>query len=227
MLYRNLKKDVNQLLDKELPTTGTVALTSDGWQASNQNCFLAVTLHYINNQFEFRSMLLECKGYKGKHTGTQIASVLEEVINSYPSVSNPNLQRVCTTDGASNMAKAIRETNPVVSQLICVAHMLNNAIQEAVTKSPIINDVVNCAKELSQKLHRSTADQEVLEEYCEENNGNYSITYFFWLNLIAAKTEHYSVKIRANNKYNNAKFLLNNHFVWELRFYRAIDFLDS
>lgn len=160
------------MLDKDLTGVGVVAFTSDGWQASNNKCFLSVTAHYITENYEYKSLLLECKGYKGSHKGAAIAAVLTDILKDYPALMNPNLKRVLTTDAASNMAKAIDECDHFEDQVICVAHILNNSIQEAVSQNTSVHESVNKFKALSQQLHKSSVNLAILEEYCQENRGN-------------------------------------------------------
>lgn len=173
MIYKNLRKTIEDMLEKDLKDVRNVAMTSDGWQACNMKCFMSLTLHYITSTFQYKSVLLECKGFTGQHTGAALGQVLTDVLEGWPALTTSNLTRVCTTDGASNMANALEKyVHPTVSRLTCVAHMMNNSIQDAVAKSDMLSDVVNAAKALSQRLHRSSRDLEILEAYCAEARGN-------------------------------------------------------
>lgn len=159
------------MLEKDLAGVGAVAFTSDGWQASNNKCFLAVTAHYITEHFEYKSLLLECQGYKGAHNAKIIGEHLESVINEYPALADPTIRKIMTVDGASNMGKAIDDCHLFAEKIVCVAHMLNNSIQEAVKKHPTVNDAVSSFKALSKLLHKSTVNLDILEEYCNETRG--------------------------------------------------------
>lgn len=171
MIYRNMRSDLNKMIEKDLEGVSTVCLTSDGWHASNNKSFLACTLHYVTQKFVYKSMLLECTGFKGSHTGNLIAGILDSIIKSYPVLERQDLTRMCTTDGASNMHTAIQQSRLIDQQFICVDHMLNNSIQEAVRKNEMVKKAVDATKQLSEQLHRSGVDRAILEEYCEGCEG--------------------------------------------------------
>lgn len=59
------------------------ALTLDIWTASNQNAFLGVTIHYINKQFKYLSILLTIEELTVKHSGPNIFLVLRNIIENF------------------------------------------------------------------------------------------------------------------------------------------------
>ena len=64
---------------KNVGSTKTIALTSDGLSNMNNISFHALTAHYIDESLKLHSKFLKCSEFKGSHTGSQIASWITEV----------------------------------------------------------------------------------------------------------------------------------------------------
>ena len=57
MLYKNIKKHVQEQLDEDIPNSKIVAFTSDGWTARNNDPYESLTVHYCNKDFELKTLL--------------------------------------------------------------------------------------------------------------------------------------------------------------------------
>ena len=68
LIFRNLKADVDHVLKKDLKNCSQMALTTDCWTARNNEPFMSLTLHYINEAFKFESISLGCELMAERHT---------------------------------------------------------------------------------------------------------------------------------------------------------------
>ena len=68
-LFNSKKTDVKNLI-AEIP--GKVSFTSDMWTASNSDAFLRLTIHYVDNNWEFKNILLSIIPFLARHTGINI-----------------------------------------------------------------------------------------------------------------------------------------------------------
>lgn len=55
------------------------SITTDLWSANTMDPYMAVTIHYINQEWELQSKLLQCAYLPGSHTGDLLA---EELMNT-------------------------------------------------------------------------------------------------------------------------------------------------
>jgi hypothetical protein len=58
LLYKNLEKALQFVLEAELPDCHNVAFTYSEWAPNNNQNFVAPSIHYINRKFEFRKIAL-------------------------------------------------------------------------------------------------------------------------------------------------------------------------
>uniref|UniRef100_A0A182XQ07 BED-type domain-containing protein n=1 Tax=Anopheles quadriannulatus TaxID=34691 RepID=A0A182XQ07_ANOQN len=129
LLESNYQRELAKLTDN-LSKTTSLALTSDGWTNSNNTSFMAVTVHYINDESNLCSNLLECTEFPNKHTADNIAICLKNVAEKFK--IHDKIQAV-VTDNAANMKAGVRQTK--FTHLPCFAHTLNLIVQNAVQKS--------------------------------------------------------------------------------------------
>ncbi|XP_072400484.1 zinc finger BED domain-containing protein 4-like [Diabrotica undecimpunctata] len=103
-----------------------VCITTDCWTSANNESFIAITGHFIDDKFQMRSILLECDLFEGSHTGTNLSKTLIDVANSW------GLQKkviLAVSDNAANIKKAIANTG--WEHFGCFAHTLNLTVQDA------------------------------------------------------------------------------------------------
>lgn len=66
----NSNKDQIQKLLKEIP--GKISFTMDIWTSPSTKAFLAITAHYIDNNWKLQSLLIDFVQIFGQHTGENI-----------------------------------------------------------------------------------------------------------------------------------------------------------
>jgi len=66
-----------------LNKVSAVTLTTDSWTSITTTNYLAVTAHYITEQFELGSCLLQCFQYTERHTAENLKSELMRVVKDW------------------------------------------------------------------------------------------------------------------------------------------------
>lgn len=68
---------------KELVTTiESACLTTDCWTSSNNESFMAITIHFLYTEFTLKSILLECRCFNLNHTGYNLSQEIKHIIRS-------------------------------------------------------------------------------------------------------------------------------------------------
>lgn len=117
---------------KELVTqVESVCLTTDSWTSVNNDSFMAVTIHFIDQEFHLKSVLLECAIMQYKHTAINLANDLKRIVAQW---GLENKITLAVSDNAANIKKAISEINNW-KHFPCFAHTLNLIVQDALKKA--------------------------------------------------------------------------------------------
>jgi len=65
---------------KELVSTvESACLTTDCWTSRNNDSFMAITIHFLDSEFVFKSILLECHSFNLNHTGFNLSQEIKEI----------------------------------------------------------------------------------------------------------------------------------------------------
>jgi hypothetical protein len=82
-LTNNLIPILHQTTVRKVKATLDVAtadcLTADGWTSVNNNSFLAITAHFLDEETNMCSKLVGCVEFNEKHTAANLADMLHEV----------------------------------------------------------------------------------------------------------------------------------------------------
>ncbi|CAI7809332.1 unnamed protein product [Closterium sp. NIES-53] len=100
-----LQSAIAEMLAKEGELGCKVSITIDMWTAPNNKAWLVVTRHWIDENFQLRTMVLEFREMLGRHGGREMALVVEETIVQW------GLEGRClgfTIDNASGNIAAFR-----------------------------------------------------------------------------------------------------------------------
>lgn len=57
----------------------SVCLTTDCWTSINNQSFLALTDHYLDNDFVMKSVLLQCMPFEEKHTSLNLSHEIQSI----------------------------------------------------------------------------------------------------------------------------------------------------
>ncbi|GMF39601.1 unnamed protein product [Phytophthora fragariaefolia] len=129
--YRNLAGDLRCEVKADISRSCTYySITSDIWTARNARSYIAFTIHYVNDEFDFVSWTLEVKEVPGKHDAGAIAASLELTMQEW-GLSKALCCRFAR-DSGSNMVAAgnIMGTNHAA----CIAHELHLVVSGLISK---------------------------------------------------------------------------------------------
>ncbi|CAI7773505.1 unnamed protein product [Closterium sp. NIES-54] len=138
-----LQSAIAEMLAKEGELGCKVSITIDMWTAPNNKAWLVVTGHWIDENFQLRTMVLEFREMLGRHGAREMAQVVEETIVQW------GLEGRClgfTTDNASSNIAAFRRMSEEGGgqcffssrmHFRCLAHVINLVVQAALAVDSI------------------------------------------------------------------------------------------
>jgi hypothetical protein len=160
----------NGLISEISQINSKISLTTDIWTSEiSKDCYLGVTMHYIDNNWELKNLLLDLIPINGSHTAGLITSKLLQILEEF-NINNNIL--ALTTDNGSNMiacgsqlATELDEkfNNMAFTHYRCAAHIINLAVKAG------MNYVGNEIKKLCQfvvKVKNSPLLLNKLSEIC-------------------------------------------------------------
>ncbi|PLW15754.1 hypothetical protein PCANC_13454 [Puccinia coronata f. sp. avenae] len=128
-LYKIYAQSPELIKLKLLSNKKYLAFTTNAWSAPNVTAFMAVTVHFITEDFEMKDLTLAIPNIQGPHTGKNFVELFHDVLKSFNCE-----KKVCniTADNESTnntMAQRIGEIVPTFlpsSHLLgCAAHVIN------------------------------------------------------------------------------------------------------
>lgn len=137
-----------QKLKELINTAEHITLTTDGWTSINTEGYVAVTAHFITNDWQFYCCLLSCFGYGGRHTADNLAQELRRVTQEW-SISDKVY--AIATDNAANIVAATKATGWV--HIPCFAHTVNLIVSDGLVH---IGELKLKVKKIVEHFHRSS-----------------------------------------------------------------------
>lgn len=127
-LQLNLKERLQQLSSK-------MSFTIDGWTSIAGRSYYGVTIHYIDNEWKYQSVVLDFIPSRGRHTGEDIATIFHECLLEYGIIDK--IQGI-TVDNATANTKFMYELGKQLpphfdsdnQHFRCFAHILNLGVQD-------------------------------------------------------------------------------------------------
>ncbi|XP_047532135.1 E3 SUMO-protein ligase ZBED1-like [Vanessa atalanta] len=154
LLYNSTKQKLKPQLDADCDT---ICITLDFWTSRKTESYLAVTGHYINREFELKTILLDCCSFPGHHTAVNIAAELRLILDDYNLAHKVNF---AVSDNAANVTNAVKD-HLGWKHYGCYAHSLNLVLQDSVE---IFNDSLTKVKKIVAFFHKSTSASEKLNQ---------------------------------------------------------------
>ena len=104
-----LYSKVKGVIAEELDQAKFISFTSDLWTCSNSNeSFISLTGHWLNEDFSYKSAMLNARHFPGRHTGALIESNFNLMLSEW-SIDHSHIQML-VRDGASNIAQQYLST---------------------------------------------------------------------------------------------------------------------
>lgn len=155
-LYESTNSKIKLLIDK----ANAICLTTDCWTSVNNENFMAITGHFIDENMTLQSICIECEEFGERHTALNISRQLRKTIEAW-NISHK--VTVIVSDNAANVVAGIRETG--VRHLPCFAHSLNLVVQKGFSD---IQSVITKVKTIVEYFKRSTPALKKLHDTQEQ-----------------------------------------------------------
>jgi hypothetical protein len=150
------KTEIEEKLKKDINDTNDMAITHDSWTSINTESYGTVTAHFIDKEWQLKSVVLETKKIEGSHTGEAIAENLRKTQTEW---SLPNI--VATTDNAANEIKAFEYLK--WKRFGCFGHRINLMVKKALS-IPELSKMLTKGRKLVTFFHQSSSAMDVLKE---------------------------------------------------------------
>lgn len=140
-------------------------ITTDSWSSLNTINFVAITAHFVDDEFNLNSILLECSASDYRHTSSNLATELRRVVTDW------GIERkiiLAVSDNAANIQKAIQQ-EVGWKHLGCVAHTINLIVKDSL-KNENIQDIIAKIREVVKHFRKSNIANDKLIKY-QENLG--------------------------------------------------------
>nr|XP_055051518.1 E3 SUMO-protein ligase ZBED1 [Misgurnus anguillicaudatus] len=126
----DLYNKTREIIAKDLKVVDFVALTTDMWSSINMTPYMAVTVHYISEDWKLHAKCLETTFIPENHTADVLSEALKEVLLDW-GIEETKISCI-TTDNGANIVAAIRGLK--WPWLNCFGHNLNVAVNYSLQK---------------------------------------------------------------------------------------------
>lgn len=131
---RSMIKERQQYLLQTVPADPKISIALDCWTSPFQQAFMAVTGYFIDQDWNYREVLLGFEPLHGAHSGTNLSTVLLELFQQYQIMDRV---LAITIDNASNnniLMSIIQESaqslelgpNTAIIRVPCIAHVIHS-----------------------------------------------------------------------------------------------------
>ncbi|XP_077299486.1 E3 SUMO-protein ligase ZBED1-like [Arctopsyche grandis] len=161
-LMSRIHNDVMAEAKIKVQAAPALSLSTDGWTSRNNDSYIAIVAHFINEETKLHSVLLGCINYKERHTNQNLCDFMKVVMAEW-NISHKVAAIV--SDNAANILSAVRLGD--WRSISCFAHSLNLVVQEATKK---ICDVLGRVKNIVEFFNRSTQGKHKLAATQQQMN---------------------------------------------------------
>jgi hypothetical protein len=144
---------------EELPNDAKVSLALDCWTSPFQQAFMAITVYYIDKEWNYRELLLGFEPLHGAHTGANLNDVLVRLLSE-----RQLLHRIfsVTTDNATNNETLIR----TLQDALLASGAINS--RESIVRVPCMAHVIQlCLKQLLGHIRAAPKNKEVTDVWSD------------------------------------------------------------
>lgn len=170
LIYDNVRTAINE----ELKTINNIAFTTDIWTSRKNYSFITVTVHFINDKWELKSVTLSTKEFSEQHSAYNISIKLKDIINEW---GLHNKIIACVHDNGRNIKNSIIQNKDVFGYSVsCFAHTLQLAINRGLDNVDEIKNVITrCSKIVGHFKHSSRASTLLRETQNQFNVPNHAL----------------------------------------------------
>lgn len=152
-----------------------VSLTTDAWSSRIFKGYLAISIHWISNDWKMKSLLLDFPCFITPHTGN---SVCNQLISTILEWGIGNKVQSITTDNGSDVVSGVTKLNNILLTMFpdqrriensfhirCVAHVLNLAVKDCMK---IVHSEISSIRHAIHALSISTKRRDIFLSLCKE-----------------------------------------------------------
>jgi len=150
-----VNNEIKSLISKEVDS---YSITCDGWTSCMMDAFLAITIHWISEDFQQKQATLGVLEVKGAHTGEKIKEVVKGVVAEYVGIDVPMAAIVIDNASNANAAADLLIEGTTSDVFNCFSHGLQlvvNIILNAYCTS--IENVRDLVKHIRKSIQCSEA----------------------------------------------------------------------
>lgn len=129
-LYSDVKKVINRALMEQKSVLASLAITVDMWTSLSNSAYMALTTHFMDEEFTIQNYCLGCYTFIGEHSGENISQKINSCLVDWD-LNDLSVPLYSITDNAKNIALAMSLCRPKVTPLKCFAHTLQLALGDA------------------------------------------------------------------------------------------------
>lgn len=155
---------------------GRLSFTMDGWSSLSLSAYLALTVHFIDGNWDLQAFTLDFIPHFGDHSGSNMAKSVYASLKKF-GVNDKVL--TFTMDNASsndtfmdNLETLMRDDgiiwNGGTFRVRCFAHVLNLAVQAAVGH-PCLVEFIDRLTSLVRFIRASGQRTDKLKKFCEDH----------------------------------------------------------
>ncbi|XP_034023456.1 zinc finger BED domain-containing protein 1-like [Thalassophryne amazonica] len=159
-LLPSMYEDAKENVLTGLSTAELVAITTDDWTSRATESYIIVTAHYVNNDWEIESPVLQTRPIYESHTSDNLAEVLKEAVLEWK-LDKQNTTIPVTTDNAKNIVNASNAAG-LSPHIGCFAHTVNLASQKGLGVNQI-SRLLSKVRRVVTFFHKSTTAAVVLK----------------------------------------------------------------
>lgn len=132
-LMAEYKKKIVELTTELSKVPGKISITLDGWTSKNGLPFLAIRGHWLDDEWNLLSKLLDFAYIEGSHNGYNHSIILGDCLKRLEIPWTKILAITCDNAGSNVTLFQWLDNygiSAVTSQVRCLAHVLNLAVQD-------------------------------------------------------------------------------------------------
>ncbi|XP_021203082.2 zinc finger BED domain-containing protein 4 [Bombyx mori] len=157
VMIPTLFNKTKETLKTELLQIENICLTADLWTSRANESYLAVTGHFITDDYELKTCLLDCSNFQESHTNDNIQTVLIVMVKEWNLTNKINF---VITDNAANIQRAI--SNIGWKHYGCYGHTLNLIVQNAISNDETLQNLLEKVKKIVRFFKSSSTALEQL-----------------------------------------------------------------
>ena len=144
-------------LKKELEGITHCSITTDCWTSRATEGYITVACHYVSDDWELKSVVLNTTRLTDSHTSENLAEVLMRITDHWEITDKVHC---CVSDSAANIKRAIHLNQ--WNHLPCLAHTINLIVAAAIHHDEELVSLLDRVKKVVSFFHHSTKAMDTL-----------------------------------------------------------------